>query len=268
MQLDDETKERIRELVVGYTDLLSRLVRETKPQKGERSELHEHYFNQFAELLCLRDEHTTLMRNELNSNANSVLDTPALRNYEELYAFLASDTEYPPPMLKPSDDEPLRLCDATVSICRRGLHRFGTRNTGGEDIEALAWERICDTFFPSADTIALRRAYYNHVSSSAYISAAGLPERWSLKEDYTIFEHVSRYGRGETGVQHIYSSLCYKRSHDEIIERIHVIYPKKTRVYKTKKRKCVDTKSTSSETDSNSPQSDWSIDDSLLLVRE
>ena len=264
-QLDDETRERIRALVVGYTDLLECLVRETKPPKGKRSELHEYYFKLFAELLCLRDEDTEFLKNGSDGSKISILDTPALRNYESLYAYLASETEFPTRMVKPSDDEPIRLCENTVRLCRRGLHSFGTRNVRGEDIEPLAWLEITKRYIPCVDPVELRQAYYKYISSRDEVPLR-LPERWSLEEDYAVFDNVSRFGRGELGVRSIYSVLGERRSYDEIVERIHVIYPNKTRTYNTKKRKHFD--HVESFTPSLSPRSDWSIDDSLLLVND
>ena len=266
MYLDNENRDKIRTLVIGYTDLLALLVRQTKPPRGERSELHEYYFRLFGELLCLREEHSAFLRNGLNENELSILDTPALLNYEELYAFLASDTEYPSHLLKTGDDEPIRLCEASVSICRRGLHCFGTKNVLGEDIESTSWSTITEKYFPCVSPVELRQAYYKYISSSDGLTQARIPERWTLEEDYAVFENVSRFGRGDLGVQAIYAALAGRRSYDEIVERIHVIYPNKTVEYKTKKRRPHEPTRFSEMCDS--PRSDWSIDDSLLLVKE
>lgn len=257
MQLDDKNKDRIRSLVAGYTELLSRLVRDTKPARGETSEVHEAYFKQFAQLLCIRDEHNAFIRNRQNQHASSVLDTPALLNYEELYEYLASDVDYPPMRTRPTEVAPVCLCNATVEMCRRGLHCFGTKNTRGDDTEASSWRRICETYFPTADPVELRRAYYNYMSANVSDSSeAHFPPMWSFEEDYAVFDNVSRFGRGEVGVHHTYLALGQKRSYDEIVERIHVIYPNQTRKYKSGKLKA---------SLPESPSSTWSLDDSLLV---
>lgn len=257
MPLDDESKQRIRSLAAGYTELLARLVRETKPAHVESSELHEGYFNQFAQLLCMRDEHNAFIRNRLNHESNSVLDTPALLAYEELYHYLASSLERSPQLQKPKEDAPLTLCAATVDICRRGLHCFGTKNTKGENTETSSWKRICDTYFPTADPVEFRRAYYNYLSTNgSHSSESDFPIKWSFEEDYAVFDNVSRFGRGEMGVHYTYLALGQKRSYDDIVGRIHVIYPNQTRKYKSGKSRVSSPKS---------PSSTWSLDDALLV---
>ena len=123
--------------------------------------------------------------------------------------------------------------------------------------------------FPCTDPSELRQAYYKYISSSDKLPPARIPERWSLEEDYAVFENVTRFGRGDSGVCAIFSALEEKRSYDEIVDRIHVMYPKKTREYKTKKRRVSECELTESVSDvSSSPRSVWSVDDSLLLVTE
>ena len=273
MLADEEITERTSRLIVRYSSLLSKLVRDTKPKEHHTSEVHKHFFTMFAELLCQRDEFNAFSRSSPTAEL-SVFDAPAFLDYEDLYAFLASRAHNPIGVKSEGSHSSMHMCDGAAILCRRGLHCFGKTNTRGDDTEEATWIRIRDKYFPHMDPTEVRQAYYNfHSFHEQQANAEGSPTRWTLDEDYAIFDCVSQYGRGEMGVHYIYMALGEKRSYDEIVERIHVIYPKKRKQYKTKRNsehryKLRGTVSDDGGDHCSTPSSKcstWSIDDSLLV---
>jgi hypothetical protein len=252
MDLDEETTRRIHSQLTEYTAILASLVQDTKPVPGTTSDIHDRYFSKFGELLCHRDELNAFLRQKLGPNSTSSLDTETLVNYERVFEYLESPSNSQASILHSSnDDVSLRISEDIRGICRMGLRMFGTRSTRGTDIESEAWDNIQKTFFPTVDPTDLRVAFYDKKLNDS----CDIPRRWTFDEDLKIVEGVLRMGRGKAGIHHIYISLGELRSCDEIVDRIHVFFPE------PQKRK----NQSSTKTEIKSSESEWSVDDSLLL---
>lgn len=269
MKREDERdllKQQIRDHFAEYADILAEILVESK-DLGSESEVHQRLFRMYGESLCYRDELDAYVSSKSCESSQSLLHCEALDDYRSVFKLLESPSSLSSPG-RPRDDPhsaPTLPMSASLNLLiSRYLRMFGKVSCTGAPSEKHTWVRIQSALFPDLSPESLRVSYYKYQREHMEVSSdVVLPRRWTFDEDSVLVSCIETCGRGDLGIHHTYLALHERRSHDEIVARVGMYFPRPKKEYKKSKGN-TSSGFVTTRAPSESGNDSWGQDDALL----